>query len=84
MKLLQCQYGLKQASREWHLLLVNWLVEELQIKQCKAEPCVLRKKVGDEISFMVGVHVGDIIVSGERDVYDQFSKQLRKRFPVKN
>ena len=38
VKLLKCQYGLKQAGREWHLLLVNWLVEELQMEQCKTEP----------------------------------------------
>ena len=84
MKLLKCQYGLKQAGREWHLLLVNWLVEELQMEQCKAEPCVFRKKVGDEISLIVGVHVDDIIVSGEHDVRNQFFKQFRGRFPVKN
>ena len=27
--LLKCQYGLKQTGREWHILLVNWLVEEI-------------------------------------------------------
>ena len=54
------------------------------MEQCKAEPCVFRKKVGDEISLMAGVHVDDIIVSGEHDVCDQFFKQLRERFPVKN
>ena len=54
------------------------------MEQFKVEPCVFRKKVGDEISLMVGVHVDDIIVSGEHDVCDQFFKQLRERFPVKN
>ena len=71
--------GLKQAGRKWHWLLVNWLVEELQMEQCKDEPCVFRKKVGDEISLVVGVHVDDMIVSGEHDVCDQFFKQLRER-----
>ena len=33
---------------------------------------------------MVGVHVDDIIVSGEHDVCHQFFNQLRERFPVKN
>ena len=54
------------------------------MEQCKAEPCVSRKKVGDEISLMVGVHVDDILVSGKHDVCDQFFKQPRERFPVKN
>ena len=64
VKLLKCQYGLKQAGREWHLLLVTWLVEKIGTEQCKAEPCVFRKIVKHEVSLMVGVHVDDIIVSG--------------------
>ena len=32
---------------------------------------------------MVGVHVDDIIVSGEHDMCDQFFKQLPELFPVK-
>ena len=29
VRLLKCQYGLKQAGREWHMLLVSWLVEKI-------------------------------------------------------
>ena len=32
---------------------------------------------------MVGVHVDDIIVSGEEDLGDEFFSQLKQRFPVK-
>lgn len=32
VKLLKCQYGLKQAGRGWYLLLMNWLVETMGIK----------------------------------------------------
>ena len=81
VKVLKCQYGLKQAGREWHLLLVTWLVEKIGMEQCKAEPCVFRK---NEVSLMVGVHVDDIIVSGEQDLCDEFLSQLKQRFPVKN
>ena len=35
VKLLKCQYGLKQASREWHLLQVTWLVKKIGMEQCK-------------------------------------------------
>ena len=54
------------------------------MKQCKAEPCVFRKRASDEISLTVGVHVDDIIVSDDHDVCDQVFKQLRERFPVKD
>ena len=40
VKLLKCQYGLKQAGREWHLLLVTWPVKKIGMEHCKAEPCV--------------------------------------------
>ena len=60
VKLLKCQYGFKQAGREWHLLLVAWLVEKIGMEQCKAEPCVFRKIIKNEVSLMVGVHVDDI------------------------
>ncbi|CAM9864367.1 unnamed protein product, partial [Ascophyllum nodosum] len=84
VKLLKCQYGLKQAGREWHLLLVTRLVEKIGMEQCKAEPCVVRKIIKNEVSLMVGVHVNDIIVSGEQDLCDEFFSQLKQRFPVKN
>ena len=29
VRLSKCQYGLKQAGREWHMLLVSWLVEKI-------------------------------------------------------
>ena len=84
VKILKCQYGLKQAGREWHLLLVAWLVEKIVMEQCKAEPCVFRKVIKNEVSLMVGVHVDDIIVSGEQVLCDEFFSQLKQRFPAKN
>ena len=36
LRLQKCQYGLKQAGREWHMFLVNWLVELIGLEQCKA------------------------------------------------
>ena len=57
VRLIKCQYGLKQAGRGWYTLLVNWLVKEIGLKQCKAEPCGFRLIVKIEVSWMVGVHV---------------------------
>ena len=66
VKLLKCQYGLKQAGREWHLLLVTWLVQRIGMEQCKAEAFVFLKINKNEVSLMVGGHVDNIIVSGEQ------------------
>ena len=84
VRLLKCQYGLKQASREWHMLLVNGLVEEIGLEQCKAELYFFRLLVKDEASLMVGVHVDAIIVSGSKDACEKLFAQIKERFPVKN
>ena len=56
------------------MLLVNWLVEEIGLEQCKAEPCDFRLMAKDEVSLMIGVHVDDIIVSGGKNVCENFSR----------
>ena len=84
VKPLKCQYGLKQAGTEWHLLLVTWLFEKIGMEHCKAEPCVFRKVIKNEVSLMVGVHVYDSIVSGDQELCDEVFGQLKQRFPVKN
>ena len=56
------------------MLLVNWLVAEICLEQCKAEPCV-RLTTRDEVALMVEVHVDDIIVSGGKNVCENFFAQ---------
>ena len=80
VKLFKCQ----QTGREWHLLLITWLVEKIGMEQCKAEPYVFREIIKNEMSLMVGVNVENIIVSGEQDLCGEFFGQLKQRFPVKN
>ena len=54
------------------------------MEQYKAEPCVFRNIFKNEVSLIVGVHVDNIIVSGEQDLCDEFFSQLKHRFLVKN
>ena len=61
------------------MVVVTWLVDKIGMEQCKAEPCVFRKIIKNEVSLMVGVHVDDIIVSGEQDMRDKFFGQLKQR-----
>ena len=82
-KSLKGQYGLEQAHREWHLLLVTWLVDKIGMEQCKAEPCVFRQVVENGVD----VHIDDItsiILSGEQGLRDELFDQLKQHFPVKN
>ena len=56
VRLLECQYGLKQVGKEWHLLLIRWLVEMVRMEQCKAKQlCIFRKMINGKVSPMVGV-----------------------------
>ena len=49
------------------MLLVNWLVEEVGLEQCEAEPCGFWLMVKDKVSLRVGVNADDIIVSGGKN-----------------
>ena len=40
------------------------------MEQCKAEPCVFREIIKNEVSLMVGVHKEDIIMP-EQDLCDE-------------
>ena len=75
VRLLKCQYGLKQAGREWHMLLISWLVEKVGFEQCKSESCGFRLMVKDEVSLMVGVYVDGTIVSDGKRTYEKFFRR---------
>ena len=84
VRLFKCQYGMTQAVRQCHLSLVRWLVKMMRMKQCKTNPCIFRKMINDKVSLMFGVHIDDIIVSGNSDVYHEFFSELKQRFSVKH
>ena len=50
----------------------------------KLEPCGFLTMANDKVSLMVGVHVDDIIASGESDVGHELFSELKQRFPVKH
>ena len=60
------------------MLMVNWLVEEIGLEQCRAESCVFRLMIKDKVSLMVGVHVDNIIVSGGKNACEKFFAQLKE------
>ena len=51
--------------------------------QCKAEACVFRKIVKNEVSLVVGFHGDDIIVSGEQGVCMASYLSAQATFPGK-
>ena len=66
------------------MLLVDWLVEEMGLEQCKAEPSVFLLVVKDEVLLIIGVYVDSIKISGSKNACEKFFAQMKERFPFKS
>lgn len=81
LKVLRSLYGLKQAGRDWNLLLKGFLVE-IGFVQSRADPCLFTHK-GRGISLLV--YVDDIAAAAKlTSDLAWFDKTLRTRFNSKN
>ncbi|KAI0994587.1 hypothetical protein K3495_g13594 [Podosphaera aphanis] len=81
LRALRSLYGLKQAGRDWNLLLRNFLIER-KFAQSKADPCVY---IHEEKHIKMLVYVDDIIAASP--VYNNLNwlyDQLSTRFNTKN
>ena len=78
-------YGLKQAARTWHDLLIDTL-KSIGFERHPSEPCVLRLLQPDSntVRMMIAVHVDDMIIAGNDDDCDWLRTSLSRIFPVNN
>ena len=78
-------YGLKQAARSWHSLLVATL-RSIGFEQHPSEPCVLRllDPKSKTVKIMLAVHVDDMIVAGSKLSCEWLRNVLSEKFPVNN
>ena len=76
-------YGLKQASRSWHVHLTTCL-KTLGFQQCLADACVFRLVEEGRVAIIAVVHVDDIFAVGLRSGCDVFRGELNRMVPVKN
>ena len=66
-------YGLRQAGRQWSLRLSRVLLQKIGMEQSKADPCVFRKVVDEEVTLIViCVHVNDLAVTAKDKVTLEF------------
>lgn len=78
---LRSLYGLKQAGRDWNLLLKAELLK-MGFTQSLADPCLYMFK---EKGLSLLVYVDDIIAAAEDKTHiDWFYEQLSRRFNAKN
>ena len=78
-------YGLKQAARTWHDLLIDTL-KSIGFQKHPSEPCVLRllDPESGAVRLMIAVHVDDMVVAGNDDDCDWLRRSLSRVFPVNN
>lgn len=83
VKLSKSLYGLRQASRQWYVMLKECLVA-LGFEQCLADSCGFRFFEGGKVAMLLVVHVDDIFAVGEKERCEQFGKDLNQLVPVKS
>ncbi|CAM9867548.1 unnamed protein product [Sphacelaria rigidula] len=77
-------YGIKQAGRQWSLLLNKTSMEGARMSQTKAEPCVYKPEERMSVCVILIVHVDDILIGGETKRGEKVCDILNKRFPTNN
>ena len=82
-KVERALYGLKQSGREWGFEAADDLIAN-GYEQCRADPCVFRKIVGEKVVCLLVIYVDDIMVVASQQERDELLASLRKRFPVKD
>ncbi|EDN93221.1 hypothetical protein SS1G_12167 [Sclerotinia sclerotiorum 1980 UF-70] len=81
LKALRSLYGLKQAGRDWSLLLKMELLK-MDFVQSLADPCLYTSQ---DHSIMLLVYVDDIVVaSHQKSQIERFGEELSTRFNTKN
>lgn len=76
-------YGLKQASRTWHIHLIAAL-KSLGFEQCAADACVLRLVENGSVTLVIAIHVDDLFTCGRKSRCDKFVADLNRLLPVNN
>ena len=84
VRLEKAIYGVKQAGRQWSLLLNKTLIEEAEMVQSKADPCVYKRVKRGSICAILVVHVDDILIGGEEKQVEEICAILNRVFPTNN
>ena len=76
-------YEFRQAGRQRSLRLSRVLLQKIGMEQSKADTCVFRKVVDEEVTLIVCVHVDDLAVTAKsKEMFGAFYAQLKEEYPV--
>ena len=80
-KLKKCLYGLKQASREFYILLRDFLLS-LGFTQFDSDPCVFKLVQNGDVCY-IALHVDDgCVISSSNSIRSYVNESLLKRFDI--
>ena len=83
LKLKKTLYGLKQASRQWHLHLKNTL-ENLGFSNNKLDPCLFKRVRNGETEY-VAVYVDDLIIAAkDPKVISKLMDSLKSQYDLRD
>lgn len=76
-------YGLRQASRQWHVKFSHEL-KHLGFQQSTADPCIYYKGKGEDL-LLIAVYVDDILAASRKlSMITELTTQLSKTFKIKD
>ena len=81
-KLNVCVYGLGDASRQWHLTIVEKL-KDLNVHPCKHDPAVFRYFSQGNLKGIISTHVDDFFYCGDADFHENIITALKSMFSIK-
>ena len=84
--LLKSLYGLKQAGRNWRIMLNEFLIS-VGFISLKSDMCVFKRDVAGESSMFIVVWVDDLLTiyhPGCQSCFDEYWLKFSKRFDVKD
>ena len=62
-KLLKALYGPKQAHRQWHAKVDDFLIGELGFKTSGSDPCLYIKRIGNT-TMLIALYIEDLLLAG--------------------
>ena len=82
-KLKKSIYGLRQAARNWHLTIDQWM-KEYGFHAAEADTCVYVKREDQEVIVVI-IWVDDLIIAGScKSIIRDFKAAISKRFSMKD
>jgi hypothetical protein len=81
-KLRKSLYGIKQASRNWHVVIDKWL-REYGLVPSKADPCLYVMCHSNGDMLVVVLYVDDLMIAGSKlKIVEHFKRAIAERFTM--